>query len=137
MRLFAGPYGLRAVIVALGLSAALGYMVWGRVQLLQTGNEIVLKTVPVDPRDLFRGHYVILRYDITSLKTKKFNTDTLFSRHQRVFVSLKQGEDSLWHAVSVHDTRPAPAPDIVTLAGTIKRVWPTPPKKKQKREEPE
>ena len=27
---------------------------------LQTGEVVTLKTVPVDPRDLFRGDYVIL-----------------------------------------------------------------------------
>ena len=32
---------------------------------LRTGQTVVLATVPVDPRDLFRGDYVILRYEIT------------------------------------------------------------------------
>jgi uncharacterized membrane-anchored protein len=36
---------------------------------LITGNEIVLKVIPVDPRDLFRGDYVILRYDISRIDT--------------------------------------------------------------------
>lgn len=34
---------------------------------LRTGEEIVLKTVPVDPRDMFRGDYVVLVYEISSL----------------------------------------------------------------------
>ena len=32
---------------------------------LKTGQEVLLKVQPVDPRDLFRGDYVVLRYDIT------------------------------------------------------------------------
>ncbi len=34
---------------------------------LQTGTEVLLKTVPVDPRDLFRGDYVVLRYGISRI----------------------------------------------------------------------
>lgn len=34
---------------------------------LQTGQEVLLRTVPVDPRDLFRGDYVILRYEISRM----------------------------------------------------------------------
>jgi len=34
---------------------------------LRTGREVLLKTEPVDPRDLFRGDYVILNYEISSL----------------------------------------------------------------------
>ncbi len=34
---------------------------------LRTGQEVLLKTIPVDPRDLFRGDYVVLRYDISNL----------------------------------------------------------------------
>ncbi len=38
---------------------------------LQTGQQVLLKTVPVDPRDFFRGDYVILRYEITQIDTEK------------------------------------------------------------------
>ncbi|NET35099.1 MAG: GDYXXLXY domain-containing protein [Cyanothece sp. SIO1E1] len=34
-----------------------------------TGKTIVLQTAPVDPYDLFRGYYVTLSYDISSLQT--------------------------------------------------------------------
>ena len=49
---------------------------------LRTGAEILLKTRPVDPRDLFRGDYVILSYDIS-----RFNAGDMQSslvRHFRV-----------------------------------------------------
>jgi uncharacterized membrane-anchored protein len=36
---------------------------------LRTGEEVLLKTLPVDPRDLFRGDYVILRYDVSRVDT--------------------------------------------------------------------
>lgn len=47
--------------------------IWGIVGYkeyeLANGREIVLKTVPVDPRDIFRGEYVILRYEISDIDT--------------------------------------------------------------------
>ena len=48
-----------------GQIAALGYMVWDRTSLLRNGREIVLDVIPVDPRSLFRGDYVILSYAIS------------------------------------------------------------------------
>ena len=39
-------------------------MVGFREQILQTGDRIVLQTVPVDPRSLMQGDYAILRYEI-------------------------------------------------------------------------
>lgn len=34
---------------------------------LRTGQDVLLKTMPVDPRDLFRGDYVVLLYDISRI----------------------------------------------------------------------
>jgi len=34
---------------------------------VQSGQEVILQVRPVDPRDLFRGDYVILAYDISTL----------------------------------------------------------------------
>lgn len=39
---------------------------------LHTGKEVLLKTVPVDPRDLLRGDYVILNYEIAQLHGEEF-----------------------------------------------------------------
>ena len=45
-------------------------MVIDRVRLLTSGREITLPIVPVDPRDLFRGEYVRLGYDIGSVPAR-------------------------------------------------------------------
>jgi len=34
---------------------------------LRVGQEVVLETAPVDPRDLFRGDYVVLRYTVSEV----------------------------------------------------------------------
>lgn len=35
---------------------------------LNNGTEVILATIPVDPYDLFRGDYVILKYDISEMQ---------------------------------------------------------------------
>lgn len=46
--------------------------IWGIVIMkesqLKNGREVILQTVPVDPRDIFRGEYVTLRYDISTVE---------------------------------------------------------------------
>lgn len=56
---------------------------------LRTGREVLLKTTPVDPRDLFRGDYVILAYDISTLNLDNILADRVgFGVKDRVYVSL-------------------------------------------------
>lgn len=50
---------------------------------LRTGKEILLKTVPIDPRDLFRGDYVILNYEISQLPNGED-----FKPDQKIYVVL-------------------------------------------------
>ena len=56
---------IAVAVVALGQAAVLGWMIWERTSLLSNGREVVLEVIPVDPRSLFRGDYVILGYDIS------------------------------------------------------------------------
>ena len=56
--------------VAVLQSAVLGWMLWDRISLLRDGQAILLDVEPVDPRDLFRGDYVILSYPISRMKTR-------------------------------------------------------------------
>lgn len=41
------------------------------LKTLLGGQEILLKTIPVDPTDLFRGDYVTLNYEISQVDIKK------------------------------------------------------------------
>lgn len=52
--------------IAVLQSAVLGWMVYGRISLLKSGREMTVDVIPVDPRDFFRGDYVILGYPFTS-----------------------------------------------------------------------
>ena len=53
--------------VALLQSAALFDMIYERHRLLKTGREITLAVRPLDPRDIFRGDYVTLGYDVSTI----------------------------------------------------------------------
>ncbi|MBI2222466.1 MAG: GDYXXLXY domain-containing protein [Acidobacteria bacterium] len=56
---------MAAGVFCIGVLAA---MLVGHAWPLWTGETVYLRVVPVDPRDLFRGDYVTLRYPINSLQ---------------------------------------------------------------------
>lgn len=58
-----------AAVVQIGV---LAYSVHARAVILRDGAEVVLKTEPVDPRDLLRGRYVRLGYGISRLPKALF-----------------------------------------------------------------
>ena len=55
-------------VVALQAILPLALIGWNEVALAR-GTDVVLRTEPLDPVDLFRGRYVELRYAISSLRT--------------------------------------------------------------------
>nr|WP_316653960.1 GDYXXLXY domain-containing protein [uncultured Gellertiella sp.] len=62
----------RRLLVAAGLAAGLqtgvlATMIWSNADILENGTAIRLQTVPVDPRDLLRGDYVVLAYEFSNL----------------------------------------------------------------------
>lgn len=61
---------LAAVLVFQGL-VLVGMYALSALPII-TGTEIRLKTVPVDPRSLFRGNYALLRYDISRIAAAEF-----------------------------------------------------------------
>src|SRR4030042_6192399 len=65
---------------------------------LATGDTVVLQTGPVDPRDIFRGDYVVLRYEISTL----VNTPGVWMLKQgdKAYVRLERDGD-VWDAVEV------------------------------------
>lgn len=84
-----------AVVVAqlLFLLGIVGY----KETILRTGKIIVLQTMPVDPRDLFRGDYVTLRYAISTLESSKIKGLYSVDEGETVYVRLGQ-EGEVWVA---------------------------------------
>jgi uncharacterized membrane-anchored protein len=80
---------------------------------LFAGTTVTLRTVPVDPRDIFRGDYVALTYEISQVKSPR-----KLKRGDHVFVVLKKGTP-YWSAVELRESEGSLAPDEVALRGTV------------------
>ncbi len=80
------------VVVAGQLVFLLGFIAVKEVAL-RTGTEVVLQTVPVDPRSLLQGDYAILDYEISELPP--FMQDDPVG--ETVYVILKEEQD-VWRA---------------------------------------
>jgi uncharacterized membrane-anchored protein len=76
-----------------------------RIVPLVTGDTILLRVVPVDPRDMFRGDYVILSYEFSRPAAGFYGTD---SAPQTVYVQLEPEADGRhWRMAGVSAQRPA------------------------------
>ena len=82
------------------------------IMRVSSGMEITLKTIPVDPRSLFRGDYVALDYEVGrgSKETLKYN--------EPVYVVLAPKGD-VWERVSYGKDKPALAAGQVCLLGRL------------------
>lgn len=73
-----------------------------------TGDTVLFRVVPVDPRDMFRGDYVILRYEFSNISPEGRGLRDQTSAGREVFVSLTLDEDGRhWIATSASFDRPA------------------------------
>jgi uncharacterized membrane-anchored protein len=72
-----------------------------------TGEKILLRTAPVDPRDLFRGDYVSLRYDISTIDLGALDVKESFNPNERIYVILEKKPDNIFSAKSVSRELPA------------------------------
>ena len=103
------------VIVAVQLVVLAG-LVGFREQVRQTGERIVLQTVPVDPRSLLQGDYAILNYEISIPRRVEDAVPRLrddLQRGARMFVTLERQGD-VWQATGYHRTRPRPGQLFIT-----------------------
>ncbi len=92
---------------------------------LQSGTVVHLETVPVDPRDLLRGDYVILNYTISTLPASLFmgGLTNEAPTGTPVFVRLeKRGEFHEAEAASF-DPLPSDADRSVLRGKVSSRMW--------------
>lgn len=78
---------------------------------LRTGQEVILKTQPVDPRDLFRGDYIILNYIIGGVDVSDFKEGNT------VYVGLMINEEGYGESTGVYKS----PPEGLFIKGTIKK----------------
>lgn len=99
--------------------ALLVLMVADRMQILRDGTEVTLQTQPVDPRDLLRGDYVVLRYDISQLPAGALAGQPADARNPVVFVKLAPNASGLYAPVSVHAEPVAVTAPEVLIRGRV------------------
>jgi uncharacterized membrane-anchored protein len=118
---------LSALALALVQIGFLGWMIGGRAAILRDGREVLLKVEPVDPRDLLRGDYVYLSYDISRVPANLIAdvpADRQTSADQPITVRLRADADGYWRVVSAWLAAPPPAqPDEVDIVGHIAAGW--------------
>ena len=78
------------------------------------GKEVTLTTEPVDPRDLFYGDYVILRYDIQTLDQSLWKEAKEPERNQKVFVKLEP-DGAIYTASGIYAHKPATASHEIVM----------------------
>ncbi len=83
-----------------------------------TGKEILLKTAPVDPWDLFRGDYVNLRYEISTINLSRIPYEGEFVEGADVYAVLSPGE-KFWFATRAEKNKPALQKNEVCMKGKV------------------
>ena len=72
---------------------------------LWTGKSIRLSIIPVDPRSLFQGHFVRLKYDIGDIKSDLLKEKTSLPGGTVVYVSLEE-KNSVYQPTQVSIEKP-------------------------------
>lgn len=115
------PLLLRYLLAALLLCGLILAMILPRAAILRSGQEVRLEIAPVDPRDLFRGDYVVLAYRIGTVEIPP-GVGTLFTRGQKVFVTLRPDASNKARAVAVSAERPAVSGADIVISGVVSAV---------------
>lgn len=99
----------------------LGGMIFVRAAPLATGDTILLRVVPVDPRDMFRGDYVILNYEFSRVPPQGIEglPNTSGAQGRTVYVHLVADPDGKHWRMARISTSPAAAPSEKCIRGTV------------------
>lgn len=87
----------------------LAYMAGEREHILMNGKVIYLRTAPIDPRDLFRGDYVRLNYEISRIGVNQLEGAGLrkeIKKGDKLFVGLQEGPDGLYEVAYAQFQKP-------------------------------
>lgn len=108
--------------------ALLAYVAGEREWVLRTGRTMVLRTMPVDPRDPMRGDYVRLRYAMPSVSPSQcegklaefLKTQKRPPPGTRVYARLRETEEGFAEFVALTDVLPA---EGLFIRGRTERHW--------------
>ena len=104
-----------ALIAAAFLQTALA--LWGladQMLLRAHGSVVALETTMIDPRDLLRGHYTVIRLAISEIPRESVTADPTLRSGDPVWVTLREGPDGYWQPETL-SARPAG----IAIEGTL------------------
>ena len=108
--------------------ALLAYMAAEREWVVRTGRTVYLRTAPLDPRDVMRGDYVRLNYEVTRVPRALWQgapADTNSAREwpprdTKVYALLREDEEGVAELVALSDQRPG---EGVFIRGRSEPSW--------------
>lgn len=86
---------------------------WKPISTLNTGESIVLETIPVDPRDVLYGDYVMLQFAVEEFSKDKLDPQLIkeFSKHSGgkvpVYAILQKEDNGIYGLKSVTHKKPS------------------------------
>ncbi len=101
-------------LVAIQVLVPVG-MVAAHEHAISSGKKILVQAQPIDPEDFFRGQYVDLRYQFSTVST----TDSV-AAGQTIYVVLAKREKGVWRSVFASTHRPSgglPSSDFIVIRG--------------------
>jgi uncharacterized membrane-anchored protein len=102
------------------LTGFLVWMVWDHQHARTSGQEIILDMEPVDPRSLFRGHYVTIRTPLHQIEKTLSPRDLEVKKGDTIFVVLQQYDSgNHWVVIEVLNEKPKDV-DAIYLQGRIR-----------------
>jgi uncharacterized membrane-anchored protein len=113
-------------LVLLAVAAQLLVLAWmagEREWIYRTGQVVYLRTAPIDPRDLFRGDFVRLQYEISSVRPEGIEPAAEpgeGKRHEVVYTRLRPVGEGLYEAAGTGATRPT---DGIFIRGRTEDQW--------------
>lgn len=88
------------LIVALQVVFLIG-MIGFKQSTIWFGTKVLLKPMPYDPTDFFRGDYINIRYEISTIKPESVGyKGGDFKRGDKIFVKLQKGKE-YWNATQI------------------------------------
>jgi len=103
----------------------LAFIAGKREYIARTGDVVYLRTAPIDPRDLFRGDYVRLRYEASIVPLARASADIAeqmkkYAFGETVYAALEKGEGGLAEVTGLSTTRPASG---IFIKGRLAQAW--------------